>query len=105
MTASTEVMAAVPEPPRKKPRLALTIATALGVGYLKPGPGTWGSLFGALIPSIAAFFWLMSLGHFSDGVLYIAAVTASEFTGSTPSSLFPAFSFLGFFLITSLGVW
>jgi phosphatidylglycerophosphatase A len=105
MAPSTEVAAAAPELPRKKPRLALAIATALGVGYLKPGPGTWGSLFGALIPLLAAFFWLMSLGHFSGGVLYIATVTASEFTDITPSSLFPVFSFLGFFLISALGVW
>jgi phosphatidylglycerophosphatase A len=30
----------------RKPRLALFIATAGGLGYLKPGPGTWGSLGG-----------------------------------------------------------
>ncbi len=105
MTPSTEVMAAAPEFPRKKPRLVFAVATALGVGYLRPGPGTWGSLFGALIPSIAAFLWLASLGHFSGGVLYIATFAASEMTGSSPSSLFPLFSFLGFILISVLGVW
>ncbi len=104
MTANTNA-ATAPEPPRKKPRPALAIATAFGIGRLKPGPGTWGSLFGALIPVSAAFLWLLSLGHFSGGVLYIATVTASELTGSTPSSLFPVFSFLGIFLISALGVW
>jgi len=34
------------EPPKKKPRLALTIATALGVGYIPKAPGTFGSLVG-----------------------------------------------------------
>jgi phosphatidylglycerophosphatase A len=104
MMPNTDVKAA-PETPRKKPRLALAIATALGVGRLKPAPGTWGSLFGALIPTVAAWLWLMSLGHFSGDTLYIAAVAASEVTGSTPSSLFPVFSFLGFILISALGVW
>jgi phosphatidylglycerophosphatase A len=33
----------------RKPRLALFIATAGGLGYLKPGPGTWGSLLGLLL--------------------------------------------------------
>jgi phosphatidylglycerophosphatase A len=98
-------MTASGAPARQKPRLALLIATAVGVGNLKPGPGTWGSLFGALIPTAAAWLWLMSLGHFSGGALYIATLAASGVTGSTPSSLFPVFSFLGLFLISALGVW
>src|SRR5260370_18380288 len=104
MRSNSDVKGA-PEAPRKIPRLALAIATALGVGSLKRAPGTWGSLFGALIPTVAAWLWLMSLGHFSGDTLYIAAVAASEVTGSTPSSLFPVFSFLGFILISALGVW
>ncbi len=41
----------------KKPRPSYLIATAFGLGYLKPGPGTWGSLGGvALTLSIAAPF-------------------------------------------------
>ncbi|HEV3221179.1 MAG TPA: phosphatidylglycerophosphatase A [Candidatus Acidoferrales bacterium] len=40
-----------------KPRISYLIATALGLGYLKPGPGTWGSLGGvALTLAIAAPF-------------------------------------------------
>jgi phosphatidylglycerophosphatase A len=104
MTTTTEATPA-PESTAQKPRLALAIATALGVGYVPKAPGTFGSLAGGLIPVVAAFLWLMSLGHFSGGVLYIATVAASEMTGSTPSSLFPLFSFVGFILITALGVW
>jgi phosphatidylglycerophosphatase A len=37
-----------PATPRK-PRLALAIATAGGLGYLKPAPGTWGSLAGLVL--------------------------------------------------------
>jgi len=33
----------------RKPRVALLIATGLGLGYLPKAPGTWGSLLGAVI--------------------------------------------------------
>jgi phosphatidylglycerophosphatase A len=104
MTQNTE-SAPGPEATGKKPRLAFAIATALGVGRLKPGPGTWGSLFGALIPAVAAFLWLINLGHFSGRALYIVTGTLSEGGSGTPSSLFPVFSFVGFFLVSALGVW
>lgn len=35
--------------PEKKPRLAMLIATALGVGYIPKAPGTFGSLVGILV--------------------------------------------------------
>jgi phosphatidylglycerophosphatase A len=38
---------AVPSP--KKPYVSYFFATACGLGYLKPGPGTWGSLAGVAI--------------------------------------------------------
>jgi len=49
---------AVPSP--RKPRVSYFFATACGLGYLKPGPGTWGSLMGvgisiALSSGIADF--------------------------------------------------
>ncbi len=34
---------------RRKPRLALLLATAFGLGYLPKAPGTWGSLAGVAI--------------------------------------------------------
>ncbi len=41
----------------KKPRISYLIATAFGLGYLKPGPGTWGSLGGvALTLAVVAPF-------------------------------------------------
>src|ERR1700719_4399258 len=41
-------MSTTPEavPSAKKPRISYFFATACGLGYLKPGPGTWGSLAG-----------------------------------------------------------
>lgn len=95
----------VAPPANKKPRLAIAIATALGVGRLKPAPGTWGSLFGALIPAVAALLWLLSLGRLSGRALDIATATFSPGWSGTPSSLFPIFSFVGIFLVSTLGVW
>jgi phosphatidylglycerophosphatase A len=67
MTPSTEVAAAAPEIPRKKPKLALAIATALGVGYIPKAPGTFGSLVGVATAYLSAVFFLRptSLGGFS----------------------------------------
>ena len=39
--------------PTPKPRLALGIATALGLGYMRKAPGTWGSLLGVLLGWLA----------------------------------------------------
>jgi phosphatidylglycerophosphatase A len=58
MTPSTEVAAAAEELPRKKPRLALAIATALGVGYIPKAPGTFGSLVGVATAYLSAVFFL-----------------------------------------------
>jgi len=51
MKPSTEV-------PGQKPRLALAIATACGVGYLPKAPGTFGSLVGILTAMATALFFL-----------------------------------------------
>lgn len=59
MKPSTEPQAS---PSAKKPRFAYAIATALGTGYLKPGPGTWGSVFGLLVAVVAhPFTWFFLL--------------------------------------------
>jgi len=42
----------------KKPRLALAIATVLGIGYIPKAPGTFGSLAGILIAFLSAVFFL-----------------------------------------------
>jgi phosphatidylglycerophosphatase A len=48
MTPNTEATA-VPQGLPKKPRLALAIATAFGVGYIPKAPGTFGSLVGIAV--------------------------------------------------------
>lgn len=56
MTAATESGAG--GAPRK-PRISFLIATVFGLGYLKPGPGTWGSLAGIVIYA-ATLRWVAS---------------------------------------------
>jgi len=51
MTIGTE---AGLERAERKPTISYAIATAFGVGYLKPGPGTWGSLAGTIIYFVLA---------------------------------------------------
>jgi phosphatidylglycerophosphatase A len=64
MTPSTEATAALAEP---KPRFAFAIATMLGTGYLKPAPGTWGSLVGLIIAVLAhPFSWYLIIGRGID---------------------------------------
>ena len=61
MRPSTEAFAA---PASEKPRLAYAIATVCGVGYLKPAPGTWGSLVGLIIAVIShPFTWFVVFGQ------------------------------------------
>ncbi|HET8923274.1 MAG TPA: phosphatidylglycerophosphatase A [Candidatus Acidoferrum sp.] len=42
----------------EKPRLALAVATALGVGYIPKAPGTFGSLVGVATAFLSAVFFL-----------------------------------------------
>ncbi len=49
-----------PATAQRKPRLALFIATACGLGYIPVAPGTWGSLAGVVL--IAATVLLLVLG-------------------------------------------
>ncbi len=60
MTASAE-----PPSQKEKPRLALALATALGVGYAPKAPGTFGSLVGVVTIFLSAVFFLRP-AHWSD---------------------------------------
>jgi phosphatidylglycerophosphatase A len=60
MRPSTDVTAAGSA---GKPLSAYAIATVLGTGYIKPGPGTWGSLAGLIIAVIShPYSWFLLLG-------------------------------------------
>jgi phosphatidylglycerophosphatase A len=47
----------------EKHRFAYAIATVFGIGYLKPGPGTWGTLAGLIIAIIShPYSWFIFFG-------------------------------------------
>lgn len=60
-----------PEPP---PRLSLAIATAGGLGLLRPAPGTWGSLGAALA---GAAWILLAPSHMLTAGLVVGAIAAT----------------------------
>jgi len=92
MTPSTEP-AASPSP-GAKPRFAWAIATVFGTGYLKPGPGTWGSAVGLLIAVVShPFTWFLLLGK---GIEVAMGKTAPLLTGFTGTVLL---------LVPSVAVW
>src|SRR6202158_2908610 len=57
-TTTTNSVAPSHRSDRRKPRVALAIATAFGLGYLPKAPGTWGSL-GGIVVSIG-MAWIFS---------------------------------------------
>lgn len=73
------------ETTRRAPRIAWWLATGCGSGYLRPGPGTWGSLAGLAAwvlllggqrsPAGAAASWLMLAAPLA---LTLVAVWAAE---------------------------
>jgi phosphatidylglycerophosphatase A len=92
MTPSTDPAAT--SSPTAKPRFAYAIATVLGTGYLKPGPGTWGSAVGLLIAVVShPFTWFLLLGK---GIEVAAGKTAPLMTGFGGTLLL---------LVPSVAVW
>ena len=55
----------------RKPRVALAIATAFGLGYLPIAPGTWGSLGGILLATIPKWFWLIAIPFSGEFIIYV----------------------------------
>jgi phosphatidylglycerophosphatase A len=67
----------------QKPRAAFALATALGIGYLKPAPGTWGSLVGLLIAVVShPFTWFIFVGYGLDKGLHEDAPLLSGTLGA-----------------------
>ena len=56
-TQKTEAYSAA-APSARKPRLAYALATMLGTGYLRPSPGTYGSVVGVATAFLCAIFFL-----------------------------------------------
>jgi phosphatidylglycerophosphatase A len=61
MNPSTETQNGIASRPS---RFSYAIATGLGTGYLKPAPGTWGSLLGLIVAAIShPFTWFLIFGN------------------------------------------
>lgn len=105
MIPSTDAQARA-RPLARKPRLAYALATVFGVGYLRPGPGTWGSLVGVITAFSSAVFFLRpvswremsSLHPFSDGRL-----AHQQFLVPAVRPLFCALVLL--LVLVAIGVW
>src|SRR5271166_2286444 len=71
--ASAAAAASSISAPRRKPRLALFIATAGGLGYLPKAPGTWGSLAGIALATVPYWFLVAASLAGTDLVLSVSA--------------------------------
>ncbi|HEY6443766.1 MAG TPA: phosphatidylglycerophosphatase A [Candidatus Acidoferrales bacterium] len=97
----------VPEPQPKspptagrKPRLALFVATACGLGYLPKAPGTWGSLAGLLL-AMAPYWLLFSVGAVSRDRM----VLSMSFLGGNEFDPFLGMQIWLAILIAACGLW
>lgn len=93
-----------PSTTQHKPRFAIFVATAAGLGYLPKAPGTWGSLAGFVLFAIPACLW------FGPEVPYMLANgSVGDFAyPSLPAGYFGQFVWayiVLFLLISAVGVW
>jgi phosphatidylglycerophosphatase A len=87
---------------QKKPRFALFIATAAGLGYLPKAPGTWGSLAGLLLAIFPLFL------YFGPDTPGSARSDFGDFLFSVPAWYSSHFGWEYVFLlvlISAVGVW
>lgn len=86
--------------PAKKPRISYLIATAFGLGYLKPGPGTWGSLGGVALTVLFTYpYWYA--GHIGERLGGPGIYPFVDL--AYPGSLVPFF-YLLIFVVAFIGV-
>ncbi len=105
--ADSEISTA-PEPPQstsslkagRKPRFAIFIATACGLGYLPKAPGTWGSLAGLLL-AMAPYWLLFSVGAVSRDRM----VLSMSFLGGSEFDTFLGMQIWLAILIAACGLW
>jgi phosphatidylglycerophosphatase A len=103
MTPTTEGKAA-PESSTKRPRLALAIATVLGVGYIRKAPGTFGSLVGiaiAILTHPVSLIVLIGLLFLHGGL----GIDLPMFRGHTAPVLLLVPSLVALVIVGLVGVW
>ncbi len=113
MTTNLSATSAMEASP-KKPRLALTLATVFGIGYLPKAPGTFGSLAGIVTASLAAIFFLhprsardlFSVHPLADTILRDSLFGAPGTNVHNSTLAYPLIIAAAlFFLLSILGVW
>ncbi len=85
------------ETAKKKPQLALAIATVVGIGYVPKAPGTLGSLVGLALIALT-----------TSGIIALPLLDAGLNEIMIVGRLVPAvivFSALAFLILAALGVW
>jgi len=101
MNTRTDAIAA--PAPGKKPLFAYAFATVLGVGYLKPAPGTWGSLVGLALAVVShPFTWFLVLGR---AILLSSGTDAPLWSGPWGTALLLIPSIVVWLVVAWLGVW
>ena len=104
MTPNTDAPAA-PQTPPQKPRLALAIATAFGVGYIPKAPGTFGSLVGIAVAILTHPVSLIVI----IGLIFLRGsglgIDMPMFRGHTAPALLLIPSLVALVTVGLLGVW
>nr|HEV7955401.1 phosphatidylglycerophosphatase A [Candidatus Acidoferrales bacterium] len=87
-------------PSSRKPRVSYFFATACGLGYLKPGPGTWGSVGGLLVV-------LAIIAPFTEkfGGIFIPLAQRKSFLASGGYNEILYMEIFAAIVISLLGVW
>ncbi len=103
MTATLSAAPAA-DAPRKKPRLALAIATVLGLGYIPKAPGTFGSLVGiaaAILTHPVSLITLVGILFFEGGL----GIDVPMFNGHAAPVLLLVPSLVALLVVGFAGVW
>jgi phosphatidylglycerophosphatase A len=93
-----------PDSPREKPRLALALATALGVGYAPKAPGTFGSLVGIVVAILThpiSLITLVGMLFFSGGMGFDVPMI----NGHAVPALLLVPSLVALLVVGLVGVW
>lgn len=113
MTTNPSAAQALESSP-EKPRLALAIATVLGIGYIRKAPGTFGSLVGVATAFLSAIFFLhprsahdlFSLHPLAETILRENLFGAPGTNVHNSAFAFPLLiAVVLFLLLSALGVW
>ena len=92
-----------PATAQRKPRLALFIATACGLGYIPIAPGTFGSLAGLILFAIPACFYF-----WGDIPHMLTNAPIGDFFINVPEGYFNPFAWayvILLVLVSAVGVW